>query len=73
MPEFKVRDKDFVRAPGKTKRDRASGAHERNASNKSQRADWCNDSHASVSSFPWHTCNGKRTRALCKRRVSKRG
>ena len=72
MPEFKVRDKDFVRKPGKTKRDRASGAHERNASNKSERADWCNDSKASAGNFPLHTCNGKRTRALRKRRVSKR-
>lgn len=70
--DTRVRDKDFVRKPGKTRIDRESGAHQRNASNKSLRAGWDNRG-GSPATFPWETCNGKRTRALLKKRTSKRG
>ncbi len=52
--------------PGKTARDRANRAQERNRSNKMERADWSNDSKRTNAkgSFPYHTCNGKRNRAL---------
>ena len=43
---------------GKTKKDRASGAHERNRNNKLERDRWAKDG----GKFPSHTCNGKRNR-----------
>lgn len=48
--------------PGKTERDRRSGAHDRSVSNKQERASWQNDTKRDMKSFPWHTCNGKRNR-----------
>lgn len=49
-----------VMRPGKTQRDRDSGQHSRNLSNRRERAAWQNDSRGSK--FPSHTCNGKRNR-----------
>lgn len=56
---------------GKTKRDRANHAQERNRSNKSARAAWNNEqtkvrhngAHG-AGAFPYGTVNGKRNRAL---------
>lgn len=53
---------------GKTKRDRASGAHDRNYANKLARADWNRNINASQSNFPYETCNGKRNRRFIIRR-----
>lgn len=55
--------------PGKTASDRASGATDRNRANKAERAAWCNENRGKGSKrspFPFHTCNGKRSRALRK-------
>lgn len=59
---------------GKTARDRANGAAQTQRSNQQARASytrWCSsgdsakaDSSKAKSMFPWHACNGKRTRAL---------
>lgn len=51
-----------VYRPGKTERDHKSGAHQRCISNKQERADWQNDTKATIQSFPWKTCNGKRNK-----------
>lgn len=51
---------------GKTARDRARGAFERNAANKRMRADyqqdWLSKGNKSGKAFPKDTCNGKRNR-----------
>lgn len=49
---------------GKTAKDRASGATARNYSNKRERAEWGNNSSSTNSTFPRHTCNGRRNRSL---------
>lgn len=51
-----------VYRPGKTERDHKSGAHQRCFANKQARADWQNDTKATLASFPWKTCNGKRNK-----------
>ncbi len=50
------------RRVGKTAKQRKSGKLERNASNRSTRSDWCQDSRASNSTFPRQTCNGRKNR-----------
>lgn len=65
-----MQQQERVRNPGKTKRNRDNGAATRNAANKAERAAYDRDGSAKASSFPWHTCNGKRTQAL--RRASKK-
>ncbi len=49
---------------GKTARDHKSGAWNRNARNKQERAEWNQDSKRSQNTFPFHTCNGKRNRSI---------
>lgn len=55
---------------GKTKRDHARRVAEKNVANKAARADWNNEKTMVRSnepnSFPYHTCNGKKARALQK-------
>lgn len=46
--------------PGKTQRDKASGAHARCIANKAARAAWQQSSNKEK--FPWNTCNGKRNK-----------
>lgn len=48
-----------IRRPGKTAKDRASGASARNESNKRARAAYQQDA-AKGAAFPKTTCNGKR-------------
>jgi hypothetical protein len=55
-----------VRNPGKTKKDREAGAAAQNAANKAARAHYDSDSSSKLKDFPWHTCNGKKTRAMIK-------
>lgn len=60
--------------PGKTQRDRISGAQDRNRKNKIARAEFQKDGskHRNMpekavwASFPWHACNGKKNRRLKK-------
>lgn len=54
----------LIKHPGKTQRDVKSGAAQRNHGNKLARAAWNNEMNTrrSQSTFPWHTCNGKRNR-----------
>jgi hypothetical protein len=49
---------------GKTARDLASGAKRRNYENKQSRAQWQGDNRASISNFPWNSCNGKKNRTV---------
>lgn len=49
---------------GKTRKDAANGNKKRNHEFKMARGAWCGDSKARAESFPSHTCNGKRSRAL---------
>lgn len=49
---------------GKTRRDAANGNHKRNYDAKQARGTWCNDTRATAASFPSHTCDGKKSRAL---------
>jgi hypothetical protein len=64
-----VRDKNFIRKPGKTRKDKAAGAFAQNAANKAERAEWVRTT-ASIANwkgnpkFPTHTCNGRKTQAL---------
>ncbi len=53
----KKKPKGLIRH-GKTRKDRSSGAFQRNDANKQARAAW----GQSGGPFPWHTCNGKRNR-----------
>jgi hypothetical protein len=46
--------------------DRLAGAAAQNAANKAERAAYDKDDKAKPSDFPWHTCNGKKTRAMIK-------
>lgn len=48
--------------PGKTEKDRANGAKQKNAQNKDTRAMWQTDSKRSKDNFPRATCNGKKNR-----------
>ena len=51
--------------PGKTAKDRANGARQKNLQNKQMRADYQNSIKSDGShsmSFPWASCNGKRNR-----------
>jgi hypothetical protein len=50
---------------GKTKKDRASGANERRATNRSLREEWMRDDPRSIVRvpFPRHACNGKKNRS----------
>jgi hypothetical protein len=49
---------------GKTKKDKASGAHARRLDNQQARANWSNRSNndRSNANFPTMTCNGKKNR-----------
>lgn len=49
---------------GKTAKDAANGAKRRNADNKQSRASWQGDNRASISNFPYNSCNGKRNRTV---------
>ena len=49
---------------GKTKNDHKSGAWARRFANRDQRVSWQKDKNASVSNFPYTTCNGKDNRTL---------
>ena len=52
---------------GKTAKDRADGATKRNHDNKEVRAAWVKENASKstgVTPFPWHTCNGQKTRAM---------
>lgn len=49
---------------GKTQKDRVNGAAHRNTGNKEARVAWQNDSHSSISNFPYTSCNGKRNRTI---------
>lgn len=52
-----------TRRPGKTERDRESGALQRNISNKRARADWQASSNSRTPTpFPTTSCNGKKNR-----------
>lgn len=56
---------------GKTAKDRSTGAHAANRTNKEARASWQNEVTGGsrgglVSQFPSGTCNGKRSRTLPK-------
>lgn len=55
-------ERDKVRHPGKTRRDRESGAWAKRLSNRAERNAWCNSSKRGA--FPMHTCNGKRTQSI---------
>lgn len=56
---------------GKTQKDRAGGAARRNADNKEARVSWQHDNKASISNFPYASCNGKRNRTLVTGRQGK--
>lgn len=70
--ETKVFWKDMLVTPethsrprvGKTLKDRLANAQRRNADNKASRAQWQGDNRASVSNFPFNSCNGKRNRTV---------
>lgn len=49
---------------GKTAKDRAANAQRRNIENKASRAQWQGDNRASISNFPWNSCNGKKNRTV---------
>lgn len=50
---------------GKTKKDKISGAANRNASNKAARAAWDNSgTRRTQATFPYQHCNGKRNRSV---------
>lgn len=49
---------------GKTAKDAANGQARRNADNKQSRASWQGDNRASISNFPYNSCNGKRNRTV---------
>lgn len=49
---------------GKTLKDRLANAQRRNADNKASRAQWQGDNRASISNFPFNSCNGKRNRTV---------
>ena len=49
---------------GKTQKDRINGAAHRSAGNKEARVSWQHDSKASVTNFPYNSCNGKRNRTV---------
>lgn len=55
-------EENKVRHPGKTARDRASGALDRNKNNKLARDEWAKDPKKNP--FPLHTCNGKATKSI---------
>lgn len=56
--------------PGKTRKDRSSGAHERIIKNRLKRADWSRDPARNngperfKGGFPYSTCNGKRNKVV---------
>lgn len=64
--DTRVRDKDFVRKPGKTAKDAANGAKARNVANKEERAIWSrlDNQERDNRNFPLSTCNGKKACAL---------
>ena len=53
-----------VARPGKTAKDKASGAALRRAANRAKREAWYADRNRSDKNFPVETCNGKKNRFL---------
>lgn len=58
----KNREISKVMRPGKTLRDRRSGATERRLRNRDARISWQHDHRADNKNFPVEACNGKRNR-----------
>lgn len=55
------RDNLKMNRPGKTKRDKESGAKTRNIQNKLERVAWQKNTSAN-NKFPYWTCNGKKNK-----------
>jgi hypothetical protein len=64
-------EEDKTRHPGKTAKDRATGAMDRNRNNKLERDEWAKDPKKKP--FPLHTCNGKQSRSIRTFKKSPRG
>lgn len=54
--------KEVIQRPGKTRRDRFSGANARNQANKATRVAWEKTPNRKNKDFPFETCNGKKNR-----------
>jgi len=53
----------FIARPGKTRRDKESGAWARRVQNQQLRADWQHEGKGrSLNNFPYHVCNGKKNK-----------
>jgi|WetSurSiteA1Bulk_404760.scaffolds.fasta_scaffold12997_7 hypothetical protein len=48
--------------PGKTAKDKRTGAWDNRFSNREARISWQKDKSSTNKTFPFHTCNGKKNR-----------